>query len=89
VNALKRFKNILYFADNPDPQHDTLERAVALAKTNDARLTVMDVTAEAEEATEIEDRFGIDLNAALCERRLEQLEALTAPHTDAGVMIYT
>ena len=86
---MKRFKNILYFADNPDPQHDTLKRAVALAKTNDARLTAIDVTAEAEHATEIKKRFGIDLNAALRERRLEQLEALTAPHTDAGVMIYT
>ena len=86
---MKRFKNILYFADNPDLQHDTLERAVALAKTNDARLTVIDVTAEADHATEIKKRFGIDLNAALCERRLEQLEALTASYTDAGVMIYT
>jgi nucleotide-binding universal stress UspA family protein len=86
---LKRFKNILYFADNPDTRRVTLERAAALAKTNDARLTVMDVTEEAEEAKEIEKRFGIDLNAALRERRLEQLEALTAPHTEAGVMIYT
>ena len=67
----------------------TLERTAALAKTNDARLTVMDVTADAEEATEVEKRFGIDLNAALRERRLEQLEALTAPHAEAGVMIYT
>ena len=62
---------------------------MALAKTNDARLTVIDVTAEADHATEINTRFGIDLNAALCERRLEQLEALTASYTDAGVMIYT
>ena len=86
---MKRFKNILYFADNPDTQYETLKRAVALAKTNDARLTVMDVTAEAEEAKEIEKRFGIDLNAILREHRLEQLEALTAPYAAAGVMIYT
>jgi len=86
---MKRFKKILYFADNPDTQYETLERAVALAKANDARLTIMDVTAEAEEATEIEKRFGIDLNAALREHRLEQLEALTALHAEAGVMIYT
>ncbi len=86
---MKRFKNILYLADQPDKQNATLERAVALAKTNGARLTIMDVTAEAEEATEIEKRFGIDLNAALRERRLEQLEAMTAPHSAAGVIIYS
>ncbi len=86
---MKRFKNILYFADHPDTQRVTLEQAVALSKANDARLTVMDVTAEAEEARAIEKRFGIDLNAALREHRLEQLEALTAPHAEAGVMIYT
>jgi nucleotide-binding universal stress UspA family protein len=85
---MKRFKNILYFADQPNAQNKTLERAVALAKTNSARLTIMDVTAEAEEAAEIEKRFGIDLNAALRERRLEQLEGLTAPHSASGV-IYT
>ena len=67
----------------------SLERAAALAKTNDARLTVIDVTAEVEEAKEVEKRFGIDLNSALREHRLEQLEALTAPHAEAGVMIYT
>ena len=86
---MKRFKNILYFADYPDTQRVTLEQAVALSKANDARLTVIDVIAEAEQATEIEKRFGIDLNAALREHRLEQLEALTAPHAEAGVMIYT
>ncbi len=86
---MERFKNILYFADNPDTRRVNLERAVALAKTNDARLTVMDVTAEAEEAKEVEKRFDIDLNAVLREHRLEQLEALTAPHAAAGVMIYT
>ncbi len=85
---MKRFKNILYLADQPDSQNATLERAVALARTNGARLTIMDVTAEAEEAAEIEKRFGIDLNAALRKRRLEQLEAFTAPHSAAGV-IYT
>ncbi len=86
---MKRFKNILYYADHPDTQGGTLERAVALAKTNRARLTVMDVTAETEEAPEIERRFGIDLNAVLHEHRLEQLEALTAPHAGAEVAIST
>jgi nucleotide-binding universal stress UspA family protein len=86
---MKRFKNILYFADYPDTQSVMLDQAVALSKANDARLTVIDVTAEVEQATEIKKRFGIDLNAALCEHRLEQLEALTAPHADAAVMIHT
>ncbi len=84
---MKRFKNILYYADHPDTQGGTLERAVALAKTNRARLTVMDVTAETEEAPEIERRFGIDLNAVLHEHRLEQLEALTAPHAGAEAAV--
>ena len=86
---MKRFKNIIYFADQPETQNQTLERAVALAKTNGARLTVMDVVAEAEEAMEIENRFEIDLNKVLRERRLEQLQALTAPYAAADFMIYT
>ncbi len=86
---MKRFKNILYFADQPDDQSVMLARAVALAKTNRARLTVMDVIAEAEEAIEIEKRFDIDLNAVLRERRLEQLKGLTDPHAGEVGMIYT
>ena len=79
---MKRFKNILYFTDQPDDQSVMLARAVALAKTNRARLTVMDVIAEAEEAIEIQKRFDIDLNAVLRERRLEQLKGLTDPHAE-------
>ena len=41
---MKRFKNILYLADGRGSQRQGLERAVALAQTNQARLTIIDVT---------------------------------------------
>ena len=40
---MKRFKNILYFADGAMETCTALERAVTLARSNDARLTVVDV----------------------------------------------
>lgn len=86
---MKRFKNILYLADQPSTQTATFERAVALSKSNGARLTVMDVTAETEHSSDIVKRFGFDLNATLREQRLEQLGALAAPYSNANVMIYT
>jgi len=40
---MQRFKNILYVADGPAAKRQGLDRAVALARTNQARLTILDV----------------------------------------------
>ena len=44
---VKRFRNILFVADREDGLDAALERAVAVSRTNAARLTVMDVTPDA------------------------------------------
>jgi len=41
---MNRFKYILFIADRDDSLHTALERAVSVARTNEARLTVMDIT---------------------------------------------
>jgi len=86
---MKRFKNILFVADREDGLQAALERAVSVAQTNQARLTVMDITPETGLADYFRQSFGIDLNAQLREHRLEALNALMGPHTDAGHAIYT
>ena len=40
---MKRFENILLVSDPHDPDEMALERAVSLAKTNQAQLTVAEV----------------------------------------------
>ena len=85
---MRRFKNILYHADGDNPSQESLHRALALAQANEARLTVMDVIPEIEEATDIEQRYGLNLQELLRQRRLEQLEAWLQPHNRDGSPIY-
>jgi len=86
---MKRFKNILFYADRDDGLDIALDRATAVSRTNDARLTVMDVTPETGLADHFQRNYGIDLNAQLREQRLQALDALTKPYTDAGTVIYS
>ena len=86
---MKRFKNILFLADRSDRLTTALDRAVDLAQTNNARLTVMDVTAEIGLADYIKQAYGVDLNAQVREQRMQFLETLTQPYTDRGVPVYT
>jgi nucleotide-binding universal stress UspA family protein len=86
---MKRFRNILFLADRADGIAAGLSRAVELAGTNEARLTVMDVIPEVALSGYIERTYDIDLNAQLKEQRLRLLESLTRPFTDQGVPVYT
>jgi nucleotide-binding universal stress UspA family protein len=86
---MNRFKNILFLADRENDMQVALERAVALARTNEARLTVMDVTPEVGLADYILETHGIDANRQLRDNRLEALEKLTQPYTREGIVIYT
>jgi len=84
---MKRFKNILFVADREDGLAIALDRAAAVSRTNNARLTVMDVTPETGLADYFQSSYGVDLNAQLRERRLQALDALTQPYSDAGTVI--
>lgn len=86
---MKRFKNILYHADGAETASTSLNRAVALAQSNDAELTVMDVVAESDFASEVELRFGLNLKTLLHQRRLEELESLIEPYHKSGINIHT
>ena len=86
---MKRFKNIIYYAESAETKSRTLKRAVALAESNDAALTLMDVIEESDLAEEVSERFEIDLNALLRQRRLEELELIIKPYRKRGARINT
>ena len=86
---MKRFKNILFLADRDDGLSASLNRAVDLARTNSARLTVMDVTTEIALADYIKRAYSVDLNAQVSEQRMQFLETLTRHYTDRDVPVYT
>ena len=84
---MKRFKNILYFADGATEPCSALQRAVSLARSNHARLTLIDVLDEVESSPEIQRRFHIDLDSILQERRRDALNDLAASYS-AEDLIY-
>ena len=86
---MKRFKNILFFADHDNGLKNGLDRVVTLTKTNSARLTIMDVIPESGLSDYINRTYSLDLNAQLRENRLQALEQLIAPYSNMGIPIYT
>jgi nucleotide-binding universal stress UspA family protein len=86
---MKRFRNILFVADRRDALTTALDRAVELSQSNDARLTIMDVTPDASLAGFVRQAYDVDLNAQLRQQRLDALEALAATYTSAGIPVYT
>jgi nucleotide-binding universal stress UspA family protein len=86
---MKRFRNILFLADRDDGIAAGLERAVDLAGTNEARLTVMDVVPEVPLSGYLKRTYDIDLDEQMEDQRLRSLESLTRQYTDRGVPVYT
>jgi nucleotide-binding universal stress UspA family protein len=86
---MKRFKNILFFADGVTEPNAALERAVALARVNDARLTIVDVVDEHESTAQIRSDFGSDLTEILKEHRRQALETMVEPFNQPDDIIYT
>lgn len=84
---MKRFKNILFFADGRDAESRSFDRAVSLAQSNEARLTVIDVIEPVPTPAEVTERFGVELDDLLRQRRLEELEAMVGEIRDVGVDI--
>jgi nucleotide-binding universal stress UspA family protein len=84
---MKRFKNILYYADYEGAQEHALTRAVKLAKSNEASLTIIDIIEESEIAPDVDQQFGFDLNIMRSQQRFEELEAMIEPYSDMDVAI--
>ena len=86
---MKRFQNILFFAEGESEPSPALRRAFRLAETNHARLTLVDVVEPIDTPSELRSQLGVDLNEVLRERRLAELDALTTPHKSDETLIYT
>lgn len=86
---MQRFKNILYFADGMLTGGPALKRAVELARSNEARLSVIDVLDETDSPPEVEQRFGLDLNQLLREHLEDALARVVEPYLEADAMVYT
>ena len=85
LNNMKRFKNILYVAQNVEACKPTLERAVTLAENNQARLTVVDVVDPSIELPE-DNSLSTKLRSALLNMHAERLENLVSPYlTRVGI----
>ena len=86
---MKRFKNILFFADSKDDVTPALKRAAQLAESNNARLTLVDVVEPVETPREVISQFGIELVELLKKHRKEALEKLAKLIEHDDSLIYT
>lgn len=86
---MNRFKNILFVADGRNQSCPALERAVALADSNHARLTVVDVINEFETDQAIEAQLGVKISQLMQDFRQELLEKLVEPFQTKDQLIYT
>jgi nucleotide-binding universal stress UspA family protein len=84
---MKRFKNILYFADGVAQPCSAFRRAARLAERNRARLTVLDVIPNSHSQVEVLGRGAIEINRLMREDRDAQLGELIAPVREAGTDI--
>ena len=85
---MKRFSNVLFFADGSNEPSTALARALELAQNNNAILTIVDVVEPVRTPTEVTSRFAVDLEDLLVQRRKEQLDLLAqvAGPRDLAVM---
>jgi len=87
---MNRFKNILFFADGSTTATWAFERAVQLAQTNEARLTVIDVISDSHASDGIPGRLGARLYRTLRDRLQQQLDELVAEFgRNDNELIYT
>jgi len=85
---MKCFKNILFFADGSEEMTPALQRALQLAETNHARLTLVDVIEPIDTPDEIFSRFNIELGELLKQHRQQTLEALVQSIEHKDSLIY-
>lgn len=85
---MKRFKNILYYADGAVEECPAFQRALALARSNHARLTLFDLISADTIVNGTVQEQGIDLVQWLHDQRHAQLEALAEPHREPDSLLY-
>lgn len=81
---MKRFENNLFFADGDTEVGVALRRAMALADSNRARLTVVDVIEPVGSPKQVSTHLGRDLSDLSRETRLEALVAPVKPFEQRG-----
>jgi nucleotide-binding universal stress UspA family protein len=86
---MKRFRNIVFFADGEYEQSSALRRAVRLAETNNARLTVIDVLESVTTPSEVFGRFNVKLDEVLSDYCQDQLDRLVSEFMPDDSLIYT
>lgn len=86
---MKRFNNILYFADGSEDETPALHRALQLAESNQARLTLIDVIQPVETPSEIMSHFDIELSELLKQHREQALQSLTETMGHDDKLIYS
>jgi nucleotide-binding universal stress UspA family protein len=84
---MNRFGNILYFADGVQDDLTAYGRAVELARTNSARLTVFDVIPDRQGPADYPSRLGEDIQTLLREDREAQLDAMIKRNEDPGAPV--
>ncbi len=84
---MRRFKNILYFADGATEGCSALARAVTLARANNATLTVFDVVPEGDSQEEILRRLDVDIDQLLRKDREAEVDTLVASLRDQDISI--
>lgn len=77
---MKRFENVLYIVEPGAGQAAAVERAVALAANNQARLTVLDVVAAPRLGPFSDQHTSQEAELLLRRESLERLETLMAPY---------
>ncbi len=86
---MQRFKNILYFADGSLEDSPAFKRALSLAASNQARLTVVDVITALDVNPELEQRLGKSITELLHDNHMNAMSGLIAPYQEKGQVIYT
>ncbi len=86
---MQRFKNILFYADGQTKPSPALARAMRLAESNHARLTLVDVIEPIETPSEVKDHFAVELDDLLGEQRQKELDELIQPYLQDDSLIYT
>ncbi len=86
---MKRFKNILLVAYGAHDIRAALKRAVKLAKSNQAQLTLVDVVEKlpGDARTLLKDISPSEIEGRVTQQHLKALEKLTAPLKDGGLQI--
>lgn len=82
---MKRFKNILLYAGGEVSPQPAIDRGVELAKSNNARLTLVDVLPEEFSGPGMARPVAAELDRRLIAARHDELEEMALPLRDLGV----